>query len=386
MKTITAIAVALIITAVLAFDAEAIPAFARKYNMSCKVCHAPFPKVKPYGEDFAANGFQLPGKEPPRYAKKTGDDLLLLMREVPLALRFELYGQYENDRKVDEDFRTPYILKLMSGGNIFKDISYYFYFFISERGEMAGVEDAFVMFNNLFTDEQDLDLYVGQFQVSDPLFKRELRLEQEDYQIYRVRPGKSRSNLTYDRGLMLAYGLPSKTDLVLEVVNGNGISTTDVFDEDSYKNFLFRVSQEIIPPVRIGAFGYYGKEKPDSIDNELYMLGADMTLGNDKVEFNAQFVYRADTNPELLVSKPGERSVTQGGFAELIISPNGDESRFTGTLLYNIVDSDTPGLDYKSYTASVSYLLARNFRIVGEYTYVQDSKVSKITAGVVTAF
>lgn len=386
MKTITAIAVALIFTAVLAFDAEAIPAFARKYNMSCKVCHAPFPKVKPYGEDFAANGFQLPGKEPPRYAKKTGDDLLLLMREVPLALRFELYGQYENDRKVDEDFRTPYILKLMSGGNIFKDISYYFYFFISERGEMAGVEDAFVMFNNLFTDEQDLDLYVGQFQVSDPLFKRELRLEQEDYQIYRVRPGKSRSNLTYDRGLMLAYGLPSKTDLVLEVVNGNGISTTDVFDEDSYKNFLFRVSQEIIPPVRIGAFGYYGKEKPDSIDNELYMLGADMTLGNDKVEFNAQFVYRADTNPELLVSKPGERSVTQGGFAELIISPNGDESRFTGTLLYNIVDSDTPGLDYKSYTASVSYLLARNFRIVGEYTYVQDSKVSKITAGVVTAF
>ena len=30
------------------------------------------------------------------------------------------------------------------------------------------------MFNNLF--HSDLDLYVRQFQVSDPLFKRELRL------------------------------------------------------------------------------------------------------------------------------------------------------------------------------------------------------------------
>lgn len=41
----------------------------------------------------------------------------------------------------------------MSGGNIAKDISYYFYYFISERGEMAGIEDAFVMFNDLFNQD-----------------------------------------------------------------------------------------------------------------------------------------------------------------------------------------------------------------------------------------
>ncbi len=386
MKRFLTIISVIIILVLIAGDSSAIPAFARKYNMSCKVCHAPFPKVKPYGEDFAANGFQLPGKEPPRYAKKTGDDLLLLMRELPLAIRFELFGEYENNRVVDPDFRTPYILKLMSGGNIFKDISYYFYFFFSERGKVAGIEDAFIMFNNVFSDNVDFDFYAGQFQVSDPLFKRELRLEQEDYEIYTSTPGKSKINLKYDRGFIFTYGAPTKTDLVFEVINGNGIETVDLFDEDKYKNYMFRASQDVAKFMRVGGFGYYGKELPDTVDNEMFMAGADMTLGNDKIELNAQYVYRSDTNPEMLAVKPRERVITQGGFAEVIISPQGDNSRWIGTLLYNIVDSDLPSLDYKSYTAGLNYLLARNLRIAGEYTYIQNTKTSKVSLGIISAF
>ncbi len=84
----------------------------------------------------------------------------------------------------------PILLKFLSGGEITKNIAYYFYFFFSESGEVAGIEDAFVMFNNLFGTE--LDFYVGQFQVSDPLFKRELRLTFEDYMVYKASPGSSR--------------------------------------------------------------------------------------------------------------------------------------------------------------------------------------------------
>ena len=39
--------------------AEAIPAFARKYQFSCSTCHAPAPRLKPFGEAFAARGFRL---------------------------------------------------------------------------------------------------------------------------------------------------------------------------------------------------------------------------------------------------------------------------------------------------------------------------------------
>lgn len=380
--------ISLFIVVLFTADASAIPAFARKYNMSCNVCHTVFPKLKPYGEEFAANGFQIPDKEPQRFFKKTGDDLLSLMRELPLALRFELYGTYENNSPTSVDFKTPYFLKLMSGGNIYKDISYYLYFYLAEKGEIAGLEDAFLMFNDVVSKKVDLDLYVGQFQVSDPLFKRELRLEQEDYKIYTSTPGISLANLKYDRGLMFTYGAPTKTDLAVEVVNGSGIHTTDIFDVDKYKNVLVRASQEVLPFLRIGGFGYYGKEQPvaDSSANEMYMLGADLTAGNEYVELNAQYVYRSDINPYGLAVKPGERVKTQGGFAELIVSPNGIDSRLTGHLLYNYVDSDDSNLNYQSYTGGLSYLISRNLRVVGEYTYVKEYKDSKVTVGFITAF
>ena len=386
MKKLFSIIITIIFVLLIAGESGAIPAFARKYNMSCNVCHSPFPKLKPFGEDFAANGFQLPDKEPARFFKQTGDDLLTLMREVPVALRFELFGQYENNRDVNPDFRTPYILKLLSGGNIYKDISYYFYYFFSERGSVAGIEDAFIMFNNVFSKKIDFDIYAGQFQVSDPLFKRELRTELEDYKIYSTTPGRSMANLKYDRGLMFTYGAPTKTDIALEIINGSGIETKDLFDVDKNKNMMLRISQEVTPFLRIGGFGYYGKEQPDSVSNELYMAGADLTIGNDKVELNAQYVYRSDINPEMTVIKPDSRVKTQGGFVELLVSPKGDKSRITGSLLYNYVDSDLKELKYQSFSATLNYLLARNVRLVGEYTYIKDSKTSKMSLGIISAF
>ena len=46
-------------------DAEAIPAFGRKYRMSCSTCHAPIPRLKAYGDDFAGNGFVLADQDAP---------------------------------------------------------------------------------------------------------------------------------------------------------------------------------------------------------------------------------------------------------------------------------------------------------------------------------
>jgi len=39
---------------------EAMPAFARQYNVSCVVCHDAFPKLNAYGEQFAADNFRMP--------------------------------------------------------------------------------------------------------------------------------------------------------------------------------------------------------------------------------------------------------------------------------------------------------------------------------------
>src|SRR5438309_9882675 len=41
-------------------DAQAIPAFARKYDFACSVCHVPsFPKLNDFGNRFRDHGYQL---------------------------------------------------------------------------------------------------------------------------------------------------------------------------------------------------------------------------------------------------------------------------------------------------------------------------------------
>lgn len=368
---------------------HAIPAFARKYRMSCKTCHAPFPKLKAYGDEFAGNGFVIKDKDAPRYFVDTGDDFLSLLREIPIALRLEGFWTYNNSNTRQIDFTSPYLLKFLSGGEITKNIAYYFYFFFSERGEVAGIEDAFLMLNNLFGTE--MDFYIGQFQVSDPLFKRELRLTFEDYMIYKAHPGSSLADLTYDRGLMLTYGLPSGTDLIVEVVNGSGLNPANPFrnfDEDKYKNVLFRVSQDVIDPLRVGGFYYTGKEEQESEINSMWMLGADTTVAIPSWELNLQYVERSDGNPYF--SKTASDSIkTRGAFAEIIYLPKGDDSKWYGVGLWNWVTSDQKELNYGSLTMHIGILLRRNFRLNGEFSYIYESvydKHARLALGLVTAF
>jgi hypothetical protein len=373
-------------------DILAIPAFARKYNMSCKTCHSPFPYLKAYGNDFAGNGFQLKDKEAPRYYTDTGDEYLSLIRDLPLAIRLEGYVTYNEGNAEQSDFTTPIIFKLLSGGAITKDVAYYVYYII-ESGEPGKIEDAWLMFNNLFSTE--LDFTIGQFQVSDALFKRELRLTKDDYYIYKVKPGYSNVDLTYDRGIMLSYGLDTGTDFTLEVVNGNGIGeifATGDFDNDKYKNPFGRISQDINENFRIGAMGYLGTEEQESPSdsgysgiNDIWMVGGDATINFEPLELNLQYVFRNDNNPYFYYNYY-VKIETQGGFAELIFRPNGDESDWYGVALFNWIDSYESTLDLTQLSFQFGYLLRRNIRLVTEYTQDFTNEYGLIELGFVTAF
>jgi len=378
-----------------AYEALAIPAFARKYNMSCKTCHTQFPSLKDFGDEFAGNGFILKDQDAPRYFVDTGDEELSLIRDIPFALRLEGYVTYNNGNTEQTDFTAPYLLKLLSGGSIAPDVAYYFYFFFSERGKVSGIEDAFIMFNNLFGTE--LDAYIGQFQVSDPLFKRELRLTYDDYEIYKTKVGFSQINLAYDRGIMLTYGFESGTDITAMLLNGTGIEEANVFrnfDHDKYKNFLGRISQGIGEHLRIGGFGYWGKEQDEIFtigdgyqypENELWIAGGDATVSIDPLEINLQYVERNDDNP-LFHTEDMEEIETRGAFAELIYRPKGDESDWYSAVLFNWIESDQTNLNLKQLGIHLGYMLRRNIRLVAEYSQNFTHEYGRIGVGFISAF
>ena len=378
-------------------DLSAIPAFARKYSISCQVCHAPaMPRLKAFGEDFAGDGFRLTDYESPRHFLPTGDDRLSLFRELPLAIRFDGFASYNFNDEGQADFSAPFVVKIMSGGELSDKLSYYFYFLLNERGSIAGVEDAFLMYRDLFGS--GINFYIGQFQTSDPLFKGELRYTLEPYRIYGASPGNSTTDLKYDRGIVLERGFSTGTDIVGQVVNGCGIGNADegyLFDKDKYKNFMLRINQSIGKSFSFGLFGYSGKELLQDpgmfytdITNELTMYGPDVVLNlSDKFILNMQYLWRKDSQ---VFTNNGDYLSdinTNGGFAEIIYSPAGDRSKWYLAGLANLINSNADELDYTSATFHTGYLIRRNVRIVAEFTQVIDPvSYGKVSAGFSSAF
>jgi len=380
-------------------DADAIPAFARRYNLSCNTCHAPIPKLKPYGDEFAGNGFIIPENEKERDYVTAGDDLLWLNKSIPVAVRFDAFGVYESEQTVKKDLQTPFGLKLLSGGALSKKIGYYFYFFMSEAGSIVGIEDAYIHFDNVFNIP--LDILVGQFQVCDPLMKRELRLTFEDYAIFKHDVEYSRTNLTYDRGLMLTYGLEkTQTDFVATITNGNGIDPADTdnekFDNDDNKNFGLRVRQSIGKYLSVGGFYYRGKEsvrryyvdipsyREVKVANEITYVGPDVNLSAGPIEITAQYLERKDSNPYFWPDDWATEKRTTGTVVEIIVAPHQDRSRWYFVGLYNDVFSHS--MEYQSLTVNATYLLKRNLRLSAELTRFLESDENRIVLGMTTAF
>ena len=414
-RLLRAFALAILATVGFSQTAWAIPAFARKYRVSCQQCHAPVPRLNAFGEAFAANGFEFAVGEPPRDTIATGDALLRLQNTLPLAVRYDAYVRAQNEPRGGQnavDLQTPWVIKLLSGGQVADKVSYYMYFLLAERGEVAGLEDAYLQFTDVAGT--GVALLVGQFQVSDPLFKRELRLEYEDYQPYRMRVGLASADLTYDRGLTALWSPREGTDLAWELVAGEGLNAASgnrQFDGDDAKSTMFRLSQDI-GPVRLGAFAYRGYEREAGATNTISMWGPDATVPLGSFgEVNASFVRRMDRDPFFGTCSvgnpcPGNETVPFGttvnaGFAEAVFWPQGQSGRLFFTALYNWVDSDRPVVSlrlgeqnegagylskYSTAAGGVHYLYHRNVRMMGEVGWDFEREQVRLVLGTMLAF
>lgn len=414
MRPVTASALAVLLLAPFS-RADAIPAFARKYGISCSTCHFPVPRLNAFGERFAENGFEFAPGEPARDTIATGDPLLRLQRNIPLAVRLDAYLTALSRRyggQVVVDQQLPWTVKVLSGGQVADRISYYVYFLASERGDIAGLEDAYIQFTDV--GGSSVDILAGQFQVSDPLFKRELRLEYEDYQAYRVRVGDTRADLTYDRGVMALWSPRDGTDLALQVVNGQGLRAASAqrqYDADGFKNVALRLSQDI-GPLRLGVFGYYGEERADGSTSRIRVLGPDGTLPLGSIgELNFQLLRRWDADPFLGSCSPATpcpggatapfATTVDAAMAELVFWPTGPNGRWYATGLLNWIESDDPVVSlrlgeeetapgfvdrYRTGSLGLHYLLRRNVRLLGEGGWDFDRDQARLVTGFSLAF
>lgn len=371
---------------------EAMPAFARQYNVSCALCHDAFPKLNAYGDVFVANNFRMPNWR--ETMLDLGDSRLALPKSLPLAIRAQAYVQGREGEQFDTatgptgndasfDFQAPYLIKLLSSVPLSDHITFYFYGIFAEKGGNgeALIEDAWFRHDDVFGTGVGAQL--GQFQISDLMFPREVRLTFQDYYVYRA------AGVTYDRGVILdrAFG---PVDFAIGAVNGSGIvqnfpinspgySRPDrLFDNDSSKTYFGRVGFDV-GPVNLGLFGLVGEQRSATgfagasrgvRDTDKRIVGLDASgsiAGN--VHWYVQGLW--NTWDDFLDATPGVDYEWFGGFAGVDYVPN---DRWAFSMLYNYAEASDfdntgtifEGIEINSVAFGVSYYFMRNLKAVVE--------------------
>ncbi|OJW84210.1 hypothetical protein [Thiobacillus sp. 65-1402] len=371
------------------------PEFARRYSLSCAACHSAFPRLNKFGEYFVANNMRLPNWKDS--AAKIDDDFLALPAYPPFAVRGQAYVQARDGKSIDPltgatdsattDFQSPYLVKLLSSAPLSENITYYFYTILAEKGanSTALVEDAWFRHADIFGT--GIGMQLGQFQLSDLMFPREIRLPFQDFMVYRM------AGITYDRGVLFDRDI-GPFELAFGLVNGNGINDNlninspgyrrpdKMFDNDNSKTAFGRIGTGF-GPVAVGLFGLSGKQRSVAVGNagldtgirntDKRALGLDLSgdFGGNTYWY-VQYLWNAWDG--FLDADPSRDYRWQGGFAGIDYIPS---ERWAFSLLYNHADAgdlantDTiyEGIDMNSLSLTASYYFMRNIKGVAEINF-----------------
>lgn len=363
------------------------PSFARQYSISCNVCHAAFPRLNEFGNQFANDmNFRLPNWRDTTV--QTGDQMLALPAQMPLAIRAQAFVQGRDGKSIDPisgevsadsevDIQAPYLVKLLSSAPLSDHISYYVYVIAAEKGGNLEVivEDAWFSYDDIFGSGVRTQL--GQFQLSDLMFPREIRMTFQDFMVYRF------AGVTYDRGVLFDRGA-GPLDLSLGFSNGNGIKQNfgisspgymrpdKMFDNDTEKSVFGRIGTEI-SSVSIGLFGLAGEQRnatgpagteSGDRDTDKYSVGLDLSgsIANRWYWFG-QLMWNRWSD----FLNPGTDYDWTGGFAG-VDYVHSDKWVFSALLNYldagDLQDTDTvfEGIDMRTLTFTASYYFMRNVK------------------------
>lgn len=144
-------------------EAQAIPAFARKYAMTCTTCHTAPPRLNTFGERFLENGYQLPGTEDGgSIGKKNLGDISLddVSQYLGIRLRGNVLTHYRFKQQSPagtepgivqnkSELGFPEVFSLFTAGTLSKNIGFFAELESNLHERATGIERAFLTFDNL---------------------------------------------------------------------------------------------------------------------------------------------------------------------------------------------------------------------------------------------
>jgi hypothetical protein len=240
-------------------QALAIPAFARKYDLPCSMCHSAFPKLNDFGLAFRDNGFQMGGdkdnpvNQPAAY--------------WPIAIRTPvgyLFTSTNNRSTLEKDPTTIRAggfqdlgMDLLSFGTLDRDISYHIV--LTVPGEV-GLESAWIRLDKVGGTPL-LNIKTGIFEMDMPFPTKRILTLTTDYPIYNFHPAGSivEVGLGENQTGVELMGHEDTLGLRYSIAAVEGDNTElgkkEPFKPDLFGSLTYRVAGQ-----RLGLFTYQGTE------------------------------------------------------------------------------------------------------------------------------
>jgi hypothetical protein len=167
---------------------KAVPSFARRYKLSCNVCHSAFPALNEYGKLFRAKGYRLPGAggtiagekpvglgtEVEGSGAKTPLNIPFIDIPATSVASFQIISDYiyRPNNEVTNEFTGISSVGLIFGGAMGNRFSFFGNIALFEDGKFEGVDRLFLQYNRALA----FNIRVGQFEPRAISFSNHRRL------------------------------------------------------------------------------------------------------------------------------------------------------------------------------------------------------------------
>ncbi len=253
-------------------DANALPAFARKYGLRCSACHESWPMLNYFGQKFKDNGYQLmndrdsPIWQNPSYWPMTLRITPFWSRESTNKVAVDATGGGTTETELATTGFNLSGLDILTGGTLEKNISFLLVPSADETGAFH-FESANVRFDNLLHSPW-LNVKVGKFELDSFISeKRTLTLSANGgaYQLFHFIPvgdgnifGQLGDNQLGAEWMGHSYN--DRTRISAAVFSSTDGNVDVPYGQNSYSTF-FAASQAFGTKVgvqRIGGYAMYG--------------------------------------------------------------------------------------------------------------------------------
>jgi hypothetical protein len=377
-----------VVTFAMAAPAQAIPAFARRYQVACHFCHEGYPKLNLMGQRFKERGFRMEKEEEFDFGK--------WMRSVPIGLRASGTQLIIEDA----DDGTFGFFKPIASGNMGRRFSFWVdWGFIVRSDSLTPPDEENAEF-------QDVSNAWGRFDLADGgrFYVRGGRIEMDipftqvrspnllSYEIYFANTGYESDNIgDHQDGGEIGGTLASDFHWSAAVVDGHDAGfVEDLGAEEATKfeaNVFLRLAKRW-ERNRFGAFAYIGRNHLAvagvSLDpdwkNDIVRVGIDGSVWAQRLNVYGVGMYGHNSNAIATPQQPegtGESQHFTGGFLQADYHAS---DSFALTARVNVVNRPD-GLEgdyttFSSFVPGLRVFILDRLRLAFEYSFANQERRS----------